>query len=76
MIRERFIQEIAKEIERIQAERQFVEIEYTNYIKEIECMHKATKTFSCIEKSKRHYPYDMDVLKEKHKVAKGIGTRF
>lgn len=55
MLEEKFIEEVTKEIERIQEEMKFVESEYGNYIKEIQCMHKATKEFICIEEHRRYY---------------------
>lgn len=78
MIQERFIEEIAKEIERIEAEREFVEIEYSNYIKELQYMHNTAKEFSCIMKFRKCFPYDMEELKEKYKdkIEKGIKVRF
>lgn len=78
MTEERFVKEIAKEIKRIEAERKLVEIEYSNYIKELQHMHNIAKAFSCIEKPRKPYPYDMEELKEKHKdkFAKGTGARF
>ena len=76
MTEERFIKEIAKEIKRIEAERKL--IEYSNYIKELQHMHNITKGFSCMEKPRKPYPYDIEELKEMHKdkIAKGIVARF
>lgn len=67
MTEERFLEQITKEIERIQAQMEFMEVEYSNYIKELQNMHNTAKAFSFIEKFRRPYPYNMDVLKEKHK---------
>lgn len=78
MIQERFIEEIAKEIDRIESEREFVESEYNNYIKELKHMHNTAKEFSCIMNPIKCFAYDMEVEKEKYedKIAKGIKVRF
>ncbi|MEN8435059.1 hypothetical protein NX821_002254 [Clostridium septicum] len=78
MIQERFIEEIAKEIERIETEREFVEIEYSNYIKELQNMHNIAKEFNCFMKPRKCFSYNMEALKEKYKdkIEKGIEVRF
>ncbi|NEZ46257.1 hypothetical protein FDF74_03400 [Clostridium niameyense] len=78
MMQERFIEEIAKEIEMIETEREFVEIECSNYIKEFQNMHNIEKEFNCFMKPRKYFPYNMEALKEKYKdkIEKGIEVRF
>lgn len=78
MIQERFIEEIAKEIDRIELEREFVESEYNNYIKELQHIHNTAKEFSCIMKPIKCFAYDMEAEKDKYKdkIEKRIKVRF
>lgn len=63
-----WIKVMAKEIERLKWELEFLENEYRNYMKEEQQ----------INQSKKHFKYDMEALKEKHKdkITKGIKARF
>lgn len=79
MTEEIFIEEIAKEIERLEAEMEFIEIEYNNYIRERKYIDKSISEFKNIKQSQKiALLYDVEALKEKYKdkITKGVKARF